>query len=84
VSCRTGCPTQDHGSYAECLRGANLRIAYANSANGWDLTKQKTWDKELADYRSARAQGIEPAGCDRRSIDQAVQISDVIGQPFQG
>jgi hypothetical protein len=61
-----------------------MRIAYTNSANGWDLTKQKRWDKELEDYRSAVKQGIQPKGTDRRSIDQAVRISNDIGQPFKG
>lgn len=84
MSCRSGCPAQDCASYAECLRAANVRVAYANSANGWDLTKQKTWDKELSDYRSAVSQGIQPKGTDRRSIDQAVIISNETGQPFRG
>lgn len=24
--CRSGCPTQDHNSYAECLESANIGI----------------------------------------------------------
>lgn len=84
MNCRSGCPTQDHGSYGECLRAANVRVAYADSANGWDATKQKKWDRELSDYRSALAQGIQPKGTDRRSIDQAVKISNETGQPFKG
>lgn len=30
--CRSGCPTQDHGSYSECLKSANLGIARGESA----------------------------------------------------
>lgn len=84
MSCRSGCQTQDHASYSECLKSANVKIAYANSVNGWDATKQKRWDKELSDYRSAVSQGIQPKGTDRRSIDQAVMISNETGQAFQG
>jgi hypothetical protein len=84
VNCRTGCPTQDHDTWGECARDANLRIGYAASAKGWDLTKQKKWDRELEDYRSAVKQGIQPKGTDRRSIDNAVRISNEIGKPFQG
>ena len=25
-NCRSGCPTQDHDSYGECLRDANIAI----------------------------------------------------------
>jgi hypothetical protein len=84
MACRTGCPTKEHASWGECARDMNLRIAYANSANGWDLSKQKQWDKELADYRSAVAQGIQPANTDRRSIDRAVRISNETGQAYTG
>lgn len=83
MSCRSGCPDQNCASYAECLRGANVKVSYTNSANGWDRTKQQKWDKELSDYRDARRQGIEPAGTDRKSIDAAVAISNEIGHPFR-
>ena len=83
MSCRTGCPTKDHASYADCLRDSGLRIAYARSASGWDATRQKKWDRELADYRSAVKQGIEPDGTDRASIDKAVRISNETGQAYQ-
>ena len=78
--CRSACLTQDHATYGECLRAASLRVAYTNSTNGYDYTKQKRWDKELQDYRDARAQGNEPEGTDRRSIDEAVRMSDMIGK----
>lgn len=84
MSCRSGCPTRDHLSYGECLRAANVKVAYTNSANGWDSTKQKKWDRELEDYRSAVKQGIQPKGTDRRSIDNAVRISNETGTPFKG
>lgn len=80
--CRSGCPTQDHESYGACLRAANTRVAYANSVNGWDYTKEKKWRKELSDYRAAVKQGIEPAGTDRKSIDQAVRISNETGKAY--
>lgn len=83
-SCRSGCPTQSCGSYAACLRSANLRVAYCNSTSGQDFSRQKRWDAELASYRSARAEGIEPAGTTQRQIDQARKISDITGRAFQG
>jgi hypothetical protein len=81
--CRTGCTEPGaHNSYGACLRAASVRVAYCNSANGFDATKQKRWDAELASYRSARAEGIEPAGTSQKKIDQARAISDITGRAF--
>ena len=82
MSCSSGCPTQDHESYGECLRAKATRVAYSSSATGWDLTRQKKWDAELQAYRDARAEGIQPAGTSMRKIDEAKKISDHIGRPF--
>lgn len=82
MPCRSGCLTQDHASYAECLRECAPRVIYANEAARHDYTAQKRWDQELSDYRDALSQGIEPAGTDRRSIDQAVRLSDATGKAF--
>lgn len=81
--CRSGCPTRSCGSYGECLRNANPRVAYCNSVNRQDYSRQKRWDAELASYRSARAEGIEPAGTTQAQIDKARRISDVTGRAFQ-
>jgi hypothetical protein len=82
VNCRTGCPTQDHESYAECLRNSTVRIAYSSSASNMDYSAQKRWDRELAEYRDLKAQGIQPGGSTRYHLDKAKQISDETGKPF--
>ena len=82
MSCSSGCPTQDHESYGECLRAKSTRVAYCNSATGNDLTRQKKWDAELQAYRDARAEGIQPAGTSMRKIDQAKKISDRTGHAY--
>ena len=59
--CSSGCPTPGgHSSWGECQRSKNLRILYANSAAGWDFTKQKRFEAENAAYRSAVANGLQP------------------------
>lgn len=83
MACRTGCPTKDCASFAACLRGSGIRVAYANSAGGWDYSRQKSWDSELTAYRDAVAQGIQPSGTTRDKIDAAVAISDKTGKPFR-
>jgi hypothetical protein len=80
--CTTGCPTKDCPSYAACLRNKGARVAYCDSAGGRDYTAQKVWDKNLAAYKDARAQGIQPASTDRASVDRAVAISDKAGQAW--
>ena len=84
MTCRSGCPTQNCGSYSACLRGAGVRVAYCNSTNGWDATTQRKWNSELDAYKTARAYGIQPAGTRMHEIDQANRISDAAGKPYAG
>ena len=81
-NCTTGCRTKDCESYAACLRGKGARVAYANSAGGWDYSAQKKWDRDLAAYKDARAQGIQPSGTDRKAVDRAVAISNEVGKAW--
>ena len=82
MACTTGCPTQDCDSYAACLRGKGARVAYANSAAGWDFSAQKKWDRDLAAYKDARAQGIQPSGTTRDKVERAVAISNETGKAY--
>jgi hypothetical protein len=77
--CSSGCPTQDHASYGECLRSKTARVAYANSVNGWDASKQKRWDGELSRYRDLVSQGLEPKGTTHREMDRAEKQAEVSG-----
>lgn len=60
-----------------------MRIIYANSAHGVDLTAQKKADRELDAYAEARKQGIQPAGTRMSQVEAAVRISDKTGSAFQ-
>lgn len=77
MTCRTGCGTKDHRSYAECLRSAGTRVAYTNTAGGWDYTKQKKWDNELSEYRGLVDQGVQPSGTDRASLESAKKLAEL-------
>lgn len=71
MTCRSGCLTQDCGSYAACLKGMNLQIG--------DLTGQgdaRTTDRRLAAYESARRQGVQPAGTQLRQVERAIRDAD--------
>ena len=82
--CRSGCRTKDHESWGACARAARLRTIYCASAKGagGDLTAQKRWDKDLSNYRDARAQGIQPAGTTAAAVEKAVRWSDSHGRAF--
>lgn len=73
--CRTGCPTQDHESWGDCLRAANLSITNEKVAK-----EIKNTDKELSAYRDARKLGIQPASTKMKDIQKAVRASDLIGR----
>lgn len=81
-NCTSGCRTQDHDTYAQCLRSKGTKVAYANSAGGWDYSTQKKWDRDLAAYKDARAQGIQPSGTDRKAVDRAVALSNEVGKAW--
>jgi len=74
--CRTGCPTQDHKSYAECARGLHL------NSGALLTTAQKKHDSELNAYEKARSEGIQPMGTKAAQIELANRVSDATGVAF--
>lgn len=80
--CTSSCLTQDHLTWGDCLKAKNVKIAYCRSVVGSDYTQQKTWDKELGAYESARAEGIQPRSTKRYFIDDAKRKSDTDGGAF--
>lgn len=79
--CRTGCKTQDHATWGECARAANMRVAYCGIGGG-DATAQKNWDDDLSLYRQARAQGIAPDGTTRNKVMAAIKASEKAGAAY--
>lgn len=78
--CRSGCRTKDHSSYAECLRAASVQtqaVLTSPLAETYDKTK-----RDLAAYRTARANGIQPAGTTLAKVRDAEQASRMLGRPY--
>lgn len=73
--CRTGCPTQDHGSWGECLQASNLNFGNPQVASVF-----KKNEAELNAYRDARKVGIQPASTKMKDIQKAVRLSDATGK----
>lgn len=78
---RCGCG-QGHETFGACIRAKNLRVGYCRSAAGYDATKQKKWDAELAAYRAARSEGIQPDGTQMHQIETAKRRSDDAGAAY--
>lgn len=68
--CSSGCVTQAHESWGECVRAKSLQLTPVEPG------PRRAWDKELTDYAEARRQGIQPAGTQQCQIDEAVQFAD--------
>lgn len=82
MACRTGCKTQDHDSYAECLADAGVGTFLIRASKGEDGTAQKKWDRELDSYYRARKEGMQPDGTTQRKIDEARRLSDKAGAGY--
>ena len=80
MACRSGCLTQDHASYASCLRSARVTVtATINSP------LQQMWDKtkgDLSAYEAARRNGIRPGGTTVEKVRQAEEASRLLGRPY--
>lgn len=81
-NCRSGCKTKDHSSWGECARSARLKVGWAAHAAGLDKTADKQFDAELAAYKAARDEGIQPASTKIESVMEARRVSDLTGKPY--
>jgi hypothetical protein len=83
--CKSSCPTQDHTNEADCWReNMPMFVGVSPSKHGWDQTKVKKDERELASYYGAIRQGIEPRSTQQKDIDAAVKLSNDAGKAFDG
>lgn len=80
MACSSGCPTQDHASWGECVRSKNLRT---NALNPEALAVQRSADRNLDEYAKARKNGIQPKSTKPVHVKAAVRISEQTGKAFQ-
>ena len=75
---------QKHPEYVEGCFGckASTLDLNAGDANSRLAMSTKKWDKELALYRSARAQGIQPDGTSTAKIRKAIDISNKTSKAY--
>lgn len=78
--CTSGCRTQDHESYAACLRDKGVRVPQIPVEA---LSVQKKADKNLDAYANARKFGIQPKSTRANDVQAAVALSEHTGTAFQ-
>lgn len=84
MNCRTGCPTQDHENWGECLRQSNIAMNAGDAKGGLvdNGYTNKSWNAELKAYRDARSQGIQPKSTRMADIKAAVEMSNKTGKAY--
>jgi hypothetical protein len=75
----TACDDDCFGCKAKGLQLATGDAAGNIIASG---TTQKKWDKELAFYKDARAQGVQPEGTSRKAVEKALDASATLNQAY--
>lgn len=79
-NCSSGCKTQGHASYGECMR--SKRTSDRNTTKTTDdlYYKELVNTTEINEYKAARAQGIQPRGSKLADIRYAVAASQKADQ----
>lgn len=72
-NCSSGCPTQDHATYGQCMKakGAVVGVITPNQ----DYANRSRFWTEIKEYREAKAQGIQPKSSKLEDIRAAVNRS---------
>lgn len=74
-NCRSGCKSQSHATYSECLRAAAPAVKNSTQSADSLYGLEAKRDIEISEYKAARAQGIQPATTQLPDIRQAVAAS---------
>jgi len=73
-NCTTGCRTKDHATYGQCLSSNKPGVTGVNVTR--DVSAGMKWETEIKEYRTARAQGIQPRSTQLKDIRSAVSRSN--------
>jgi hypothetical protein len=76
--CRSGCKTQDHATWGECARAANISAQWLGGT-GPSYSDEKAFWSIDRDYRAALDAGVEPKSFDRKDVDSALRQANEKG-----
>jgi hypothetical protein len=73
-----------HPEFVEGCFGCKLGTLEMGTgdANSKRTMSSKKWDGELAAYKKAREQGIQPAGTTMKKVQEAIDKSDKAGKAY--
>lgn len=74
MACRTGCLTQDHKTWGECARAADIQIDKHGLQN---RNAEKSKDNRLELYRDARKAGVQPRTTKLKDVREALETGGV-------
>lgn len=75
MPCRTGCPTQDHASWGECARAADIHTQWLGGT-GVSFGDQKRFAKTNSDFRQAVKDGLNPSAVSDQAIRTAYESAE--------
>jgi hypothetical protein len=73
-----------HFDYVEDCFGCKVQTLQLGTGDAGraESMSGKKWDGELAAYRNARAQGVQPAGTTMKAVKEALDASDKLGAAY--
>lgn len=74
----------DHSKCGEECFGCKIQTLQINAGDAKHITAmpKKKWESELAAYRAARAEGIQPEGTSMEKINAARRASEAMGSAY--
>ncbi len=81
MACSSGCPTQDHENYGDCLKSKGAGVKVMDPSAGYRAAQK--WQTEITEYRAARSQGIQPKSSQLKDIRSAVSKSQKFDRAVQ-
>lgn len=79
--CTTGCPTQDHRSWGDCVRAKGIQID--QHALKHSLAGEKDKERRLGRYQDARAAGLQPKSTQWKHVRECFETGGVAPTPIQ-
>lgn len=70
--CSAGCKTQDHASYAECLRAKDIGHMELGGTKP-SRTEEKRFTRANEMYRQARREGLQPVAVSEKAVHRAYE-----------
>lgn len=80
MTCRTGCLTQNHDSWGECARAADIQIDRHALQHSRRAERDK--DNRLATYERARKDGLQPRSTQWPDVRAALDYGGVAPTPI--